>query len=180
MSNNFLDSPNYYTSCLSSPEQLEVREFNEDSSSESSNNSIIIPDNYFLNCPNTTDGRQFGDYKSPTQRNEYIKYINNIWRDDNYRIFLQSNASQIMDREFYYNKKTNKCWANSCVHNKYPLRSLPQDYISQMDAYNNRYVKSDSSSPRTMPSGNGYRDASGKGCAEYKDYRLHPDSNKKF
>ena len=78
-------------------------------------------DNYFQSClPMMEDqGRQLGDFKTATRRNEYIKYINDIWRDDQYRLFLQLNGKQIMDREWNYHKENNSCWVNECVHN-YP------------------------------------------------------------
>lgn len=177
MSNSSLDSPDYYNTDLSNSKKMNM---DMDMSLQvNPTDGILTPDNYFMSCPNTTDGRSFTDFKTPTQRNEYIKYINNIWRDDNYRVFLQSNASQIMDREFHYNKKVNKCVANTCIHNSYPLRSLPQDYANQMNAYNNRYIK-DTGHPHTTRSGVDYQEHSGKNCESYEGYRLHPDSNKRF
>lgn len=171
---NLIDTPAYYSGCVTNPDNVRLDEYK---SSLAPTESLMIPDNYFLNCPNTIDGRTFTDYKTGTQRNEYIKYINNIRRDDEYRVFLQENSRQIMDREWAYNKIVNKCQANACIHNNFPLRSLPQDHAAQMKAYNNRYVNG-TPRPRTVPSGDGYKQSSGKNCQKCSDYRLNPDSSK--
>ena len=60
-------------------------------------------DNYYRNCPaKMDDGRFITNYKSSTCNNEYIKYVNGIVRDDDYRLFLQLNADKIMDSEWLY------------------------------------------------------------------------------
>lgn len=93
-------------------------------------------DNYFQNCPAVMNdsGRLFGDFKTATRRNEYIKYINDIYRDDQYRYFLQNNAQLIMDREWEWNKKNAQCWTNDCIHN-YPLRNNPRHFLQEREAY---------------------------------------------
>ena len=95
-------------------------------------------DNYFKQCPSKGgDARQFTDYQSPTRRNEYITYINgNITRDDDYRMFLQQNGSEIMKRTFAQYKENVKCPPLSvCVHT-FPTRVSTQDLIAEMDRYN--------------------------------------------
>lgn len=93
-------------------------------------------DNYFQNCPAVMNdsGRLFGDFKTATRRNEYIKYINDIYRDDQYRYFLQNNAQLIMDREWEWNKKNTQCWTNDCIHH-YPLRNNPRHFVQEREAY---------------------------------------------
>jgi len=59
--------------------------------------------------------------------NEYIKYVNGITRDDDYRLFLQLNATKMMDSEWIYFRQNDSCWNNACVHN-YPLRMDPRDF----------------------------------------------------
>ena len=83
-------------------------------------------DNYYSNCPpKMDDGRFLTNYKTSSCYNEYIKYMNGIVRDDDYRLFLQLNADKIMDSEWLHLRKNDSCWNNACVH-KYPLRMDPR------------------------------------------------------
>ena len=116
-------------------------------------------DNYFKNCVAVmSDGRQFTDWKGATRRNEYIKYINEVLRDDDYRMLLQCNGSKFMDKEWeYYSKKLN-CWENQCIHN-YPTRTLPQFFKQELKAFND---KMDPSKPKLKNT-----------CPQFRDYRLN-------
>ncbi len=88
-------------------------------------------DNYYVNCPpKMNDGRFTTNYKTDTCINEYIKYVNGITRDDDYRLFLQLNATKMMDSEWAYLRKNDSCWNNACVH-KYPLRMDPRDFSQE-------------------------------------------------
>jgi hypothetical protein len=88
-------------------------------------------DNYYKNCPaKMDDGRFITNYKSSSCNNEYIKYMNGIVRDDDYRLFLQMNADKIMDSEWLYLRKNDSCWNNACVH-KYPLRMDPRSFVQE-------------------------------------------------
>ena len=97
-------------------------------------------DNFFHNCPPkmSDQGRHLSDFQSSTRRDEYIKYVNDITRDDQYRLFLQSNGKEIMDREWAYHNKNNRCWDNVCIHN-YPTRSLPRHMWQERQAYDSIY-----------------------------------------
>ena len=93
-------------------------------------------DNYYRNCPaKMDDGRFITNYKSATCNNEFIKYMNGIVRDDDYRLFLQLNADKIMDSEWLYLIKNDSCWDNACVH-KYPLRMDPRDFSQERERAN--------------------------------------------
>ena len=119
-------------------------------------------DNFFPNCPpKMEDGRHLADFQSDTRRNEYIKYVNDIWRDDQYRLFLQLNGKEIADREFAFHKKYDKCWTNDCVH-VYPTRSLPRHYVQERQAYDSIY---DLNTHKHM--------APFRKCAPFKDYRMN-------
>jgi len=122
-------------------------------------------DNYFQNCPPMMEdqGRHLGDYKSATRRNEYIKYINDIWRDDQYRLFLQLNGKEILDREWEYNKKRNSCWVNDCVHN-YPTRANPRHFNQEREVYDS--ISNLRTNRQLAPM---------RECKQYKDFRLNPD-----
>jgi hypothetical protein len=121
-------------------------------------------DNFFTSCPPKMNdqGRHLSDFKTSTAKNEYIKYINNIWRDDQYRLFLQQNGKQILDNEFAYYKNNASCWTNDCVHN-YPLRQNNRQMAQERAAYDSIQ------DPRTHSAL-----ASQRVCTQYKDYRLNP------
>ncbi len=88
-------------------------------------------DNYWKNCPpKMDDGRFTTNYKTDTCINEYIKYVNGITRDDDYRLFLQLNATKMMDSEWIYFRQNDSCWNNACVHN-YPLRMDPRNFAKE-------------------------------------------------
>lgn len=93
-------------------------------------------DNFFKNCPPKMNdqGRHLSDFQSDTRRDEYIKYINDIYRDDQYRLFLQTNGKELLDREWAYYNKNDRCWYNGCVHN-YPTRTLQRQMVQERMAY---------------------------------------------
>ena len=55
------------------------------------------------------DSRLFTNYLSNSKLNTYITKINNITNNDEYRIFLQKNASKIMDNEKKFIENNKKC-----------------------------------------------------------------------
>ena len=91
-------------------------------------------DNYYTNCPaRMGDARFLENYKSATSIDEFIKYSNNIVRNDDYRLFLQLNGEKLIESE-WNNLKNHACWNNSCV-NKYPTRMDTRFfYQERMDA----------------------------------------------
>lgn len=93
-------------------------------------------DNYYHTCPpKMSDGRHITDYKESTLADEQIKYVNGIIRDDEYRLFLQNNASQIMEKEWDYLRTNNSCWLNECVHT-YPTNMYPGWFYEENSKYN--------------------------------------------
>ena len=116
-------------------------------------------DNYYCNCPPMmNDGaRSLTNYKSATCNNEYIKYVNGLVRNDDYRLFLQTNAESIMNSEFVYMKEHDSCFNNACVH-KYPLRMDPRLFGKEMEAANVLMTKKEL--PKSFE------------CNKYPDYRL--------
>jgi hypothetical protein len=81
-----------------------------------------------------SDGRFITDYRTSTQREEHIKYLNQIQNEDVYRMFLQNNAENILDREWTQTKQTKSCVANACIHN-YPTRVLPAWFVEERQMY---------------------------------------------
>ena len=122
-------------------------------------------DNFFQNCPPMMEdgGRHLGDYKTATRRNEYIKYVNDIWRDDQYRLFLQLNAKKIMDRECAWHQKNNRCWVNDCVH-IYPTRQNPRQFAQERAAYDSIFNMRTNKAMEPM-----------RQCIKHKDFRLNPE-----
>ena len=120
-------------------------------------------DNYFQSCPPMMGGgRHLRDFKTATRRNEYIKYINDIWRDDQYRLFLQLNGKQIMDREWNFHKATNSCWVNECAHN-YPTRVNNRLMWQEREIYDSQYNPCTNEKLAKM-----------RQCPKFQDYRLNP------
>ena len=115
-------------------------------------------DNYYTNCPARMDDARFlENYKSATCINEFIKYSNNIIRDDDYRLFLQLNADKMLDYEWMNLKRNNVCWNNSCVH-KYPLRMDPRSFSKERNDANEQLKDA------VLP--NNFK------CESYADYRM--------
>jgi hypothetical protein len=115
-------------------------------------------DNFYCNCPPMmNDGRFLTNYKSAWSNNEYIKYVNGIVRNDDYRLFLQMNADKILNSEFIYMKGHDSCMNNACIH-KYPLRMDPRLFDQERENAN-KLMKS-----KELP--NSFK------CNKYPDYRL--------
>jgi hypothetical protein len=95
-----------------------------------------MSNNFFKGCPALmSDARFLTDYRTPTTREQYNKYINGIVRDDDYRMFLQQNGTKIMDDEWAKDKKNNSCFPNECIH-MFPTRSTPGMMYDEMNLYN--------------------------------------------
>jgi len=103
------------------------------------------------------DGKFLTNYKTASCYNEYIKYMNGIVRDDDYRLFLQMNADKIMDSEWMFLRKNDSCWNNACVHN-YNLRMDPRNFNKERDAADLLFKSREL--PTTLK------------CHKYADYRL--------
>lgn len=118
-------------------------------------------DNFYHGCPpKMSDQRHLSDFRSSTRRNEYIKFINDIYRDDQYRLFLQSNGSEIMNKEWQFNKQFNSCWDNDCVH-KYPTRTTNEQAAQELMLYNS--IHNASTNVPLAPL---------RKCGKFVDYRM--------
>lgn len=123
-------------------------------------------DNYFKPCPAMMDdrGRHVADFKTSTRRNEYIKFINGIVRDDEYRLFLQKYGTEFMNKEWHYYRDNFSCHVNDCVH-KYPTRQSPMDLAVEREIYDSKYNK------------NHKILAPLRKCEKFNDYRICADLN---
>lgn len=94
-------------------------------------------DNRYAGCPpRMSDGRIFLDARSATVINEDIKRMNGIkGSNDNYRMFLEANATKLMNKNWQHLRQTESCWRNECVH-VYPTRVHPQTFPVEMSNYN--------------------------------------------
>jgi hypothetical protein len=122
-------------------------------------------DNFFQNCPPKMEdqGRHLSDHSSSTRRDERIKYINDIYRDDQYRLFLQTNGSQILDNLWNHHSKYNRCSVNECVHH-YPTRMNPRQFVQQREAHDSIFDMRTNKPLEHL-----------RQCKQQDDYRLNPD-----
>lgn len=117
-------------------------------------------DNYFKYCPAImSDGRYFTDWRTSTRHDEFIKYINDIHRDNDYRLMLQQNATLLMNKEWEYLSGLSKCKNNKCVHD-YPSVVSPELFKTEIQDYND-----------SMDRSKKYN----KKCEHYNDFRLSND-----
>jgi hypothetical protein len=126
-----------------------------------------MSDNFFQNCPAKMEdqGRHLADFQSSTRRDEYIKYVNDIYRDDQYRLFLQSNGREIMDREWAFHKKYSSCWDSPCIH-KFPSRCNARQYWEERQAYDSTFNMNTREPLAPL-----------RKCGCYKDFRMISDQN---
>ncbi len=98
-------------------------------------------DNYFKASPaKMSDGRIFTDYRTATTREENNKYNNKIYRDDDYRVFLQKNAEKILDSNWEEYKKNVGSKTIECVHT-YPTRVVPSSFREERVKYDTLFEK---------------------------------------
>jgi hypothetical protein len=92
-------------------------------------------DNFFKNCPAVMDYSSFTDYRTASRREQYIRSINNITSDYQYKNLLQRNADKIMEGESTFLTQEFACNANVCIHNS-PTSPAPGDFNVEMARYN--------------------------------------------
>lgn len=114
-------------------------------------------DNYYSNCPaKGLDPRGLTNYKSSSVNDEYIKYNYGIYRNDDFRSFLQKNGANLIDAEWEYLKTTESCWNTACTHN-YPLRMDPRKFVEERENTDKLFTQ------RALP--DNFK------CKYYADYR---------
>jgi hypothetical protein len=125
-------------------------------------------DNIFKGCPaRMDDGRFFTDYRTANTRNQYIKTINGLVRDDDYRGFLQQNTNTLMDNEWNYMKQYS-CTPKVCFH-QYPTRVTNGENYNELTVYD--AVKLGKMTPQ---------DKGFPICDKFEDYRMSITKNTKF
>ena len=96
-------------------------------------------DNFYSNCPaRMGDGRFLKDSRTSHVRELYNMYANDINRSDDYRLFLQKNAEQIMNNEWNSMRTKQSCHNYKCYHNypTRPTRPTPPMLHEEMSIYN--------------------------------------------
>ena len=113
-------------------------------------------DNFFKSCPAVMDYSSFTDYRNSYRREQYVKSINNITSDYDYKDFLQTNARKIANAEWSYLQSAFGCKANACIHTS-PTSPPSGDFNAELKRYNAVKMSGDLSKAP---------------CKQYDDYRL--------
>jgi len=97
-----------------------------------------MTDNYYKDiCPAVlSDGRYLQDFRASATREQRMKRINDIDNENDFRIFLQTNASIIMDEQLKMLKDNYSCFTTPCIHD-YPSRVSVSQMYEEMDRYTN-------------------------------------------
>ena len=114
-------------------------------------------DNFYPECPAVMSYSSFTDYRDNHRREQFIRTINNIKTDYEYKDFLQGKASQIMTSEWAYLKKAYTCQPNLCVFNA-ATSPPPGSFNTELKTYNDSRMKNADNSKLV--------------CAKLEDYRL--------
>ena len=123
-------------------------------------------DNFYQNCPaKMNDARFLRDNRTSHRRELYNMQANGLNRSDDYRLFLQKNAENIMDAEWCKMTNEQSCHNYPCFHN-YPTRSTPGMLNNEMAVYNGVKTGNMKEAPA---------------CENFMDYRLTttPGTDKK-
>ncbi|ARF10552.1 hypothetical protein Hokovirus_2_79 [Hokovirus HKV1] len=95
-------------------------------------------DNFFTGCPArmSDQGRSLSNFKVSNRYNEEIRILNGIYRDDEYRQFLQRNGEAIMksDTQYYKSINSDNCQNKLKVH-VYPISPTTVDFINERKNY---------------------------------------------
>jgi hypothetical protein len=94
-------------------------------------------DNYFNQCPAVMDYSMMTDYRSPYRREQYIRTLNNLTTEHEYRSFLQQNATGLLNNEWGYLNVNFNCRQNPCLHNQPNLRTTNELMKDELTTYNN-------------------------------------------
>lgn len=126
-------------------------------------------DNCYKECSaKMEDGRFLSDFRTSNTREQYIKTMNGIVSESDYRMFLQHNADQIMDKEWDFLRTNLSCQTKCCVH-QLPTRSTQSSLYDEIALYN--AVKSE----KIKITDKGY-----PVCHKLEDYRMSSTNGVKY
>jgi hypothetical protein len=97
-------------------------------------------DNFYQECPAVMNYASFTDYRDSHRREQYIRSINNIKTDYEYKDFLQGKANKIMASEWAYLTNNFSCQPNLCVFNA-PTSPSPGSFSTELKTYNDSRMK---------------------------------------
>jgi hypothetical protein len=97
-------------------------------------------DNFYQECPAVMNYASFTDYRDSHRREQYIRTINNIKTDYEYKDFLQGNANKIMTSEWAYLKTGFSCQPNLCIFTA-NTSPPPGSFSSELKTYNDSRMK---------------------------------------
>lgn len=92
-------------------------------------------DNFFKECPAVMEYSSMTDYRTSQRRDQYIKRLNNITNDYDYKDFLQQNATKILDAEWQFTKMNHGCFPNQCIFNA-ETSPPPGTFNKELKKYN--------------------------------------------
>jgi hypothetical protein len=98
-------------------------------------NKSLAKDNFHKDCPAVMNYSPFTDYRSSNKREQYVKTMNGIVCNDEYRQFLQSNTEKIMESEWDYLAQNYSCRTNPCIHTL-PTRPPHGSHRAELALYN--------------------------------------------
>ena len=114
-------------------------------------------DNYYKECPAVMNYSQITDYRQASVREQYVRSLNNIVSEHDYRNFLQKNGATIMNTEWSLLSGAYGCQPNVCIHMS-PTHQTQAEQFAENKLYNDiRTGKVDSSVAK---------------CPAYGDYRM--------
>jgi hypothetical protein len=102
--------------------------------------ALSARDNFFKECPAVMDYSAMTDYRVSQRRDQYIKRLNNVTNDYDYKDFLQQNASKILDAEWQFNKINYGCHPNQCIFNA-TTSPPPGTFSAELKRYNDVRVR---------------------------------------
>ena len=109
-------------------------------------------DNFFKNCPAVMDYASFTDYRTAHRREQYIRQINGVTNDYDYKNLLQNNGIKIMQADWALNKVNYGCNSNECIHVS-PTSPPPGDFNVEMARYNQVRVMANREIAKCAPVG---------------------------
>ena len=126
-------------------------------------------DNKFQRSPPKMQdcGRYLCDFSQSRIREVHSK--GHIIRDDEYRLYLQHNAKQIMDNEWNKFKENYVCWNNNHCVFLHPTRSTVQELIIEKNEYDSRFYQPSGQQPQYQHQPQHQHQ---QYQPQYRDYRL--------
>ena len=102
-----------------------------------------MTDNFYFGCPAKSgpEFREVTNYAPNTTLNEYIAAKNQLNRDDEYRLYLQTKTDG--NKEWKYIREKYSCFPNECIFDNKMTLVHPNTFNKEMNKWNSMpYVDS--------------------------------------